>query len=188
MKLLKSQNCYQCSVFGVEEREYEYQGQTFQRSVVTHPGAVVIIPETEDGSLFLVRQFRQATGKELFEFPAGTLETSEEPLACARREVQEECGMRAASVEQLGTLYPAPGFCNEIQHVFLARNLSPVQQNLDEDEFLEPRTVSVTEIFALLEQDDVIDGKTLASFVLYLRHLMKRKESRPELLTDIFGS
>ena len=95
--------------------------RTVVRQVVKHPGAVVIMPQLEDGRLLVIAQYRFAVGETVLEFPAGTLEPGEAPLACARRELIEETGYRADHWHALGTIYSSPGFCDERQHLFLAR-------------------------------------------------------------------
>jgi ADP-ribose pyrophosphatase len=112
-------------------------GRTVVRQVVKHPGAVVIMPQLADGRLLLIAQYRFAVGETLLEFPAGTLEPGEAPLACARRELIEETGYRAEHWRPLGVTYPSPGYCDEQQHLFMATGLVPEHAAGDEDEVLE---------------------------------------------------
>lgn len=108
--------------------------------VVEHPGAVAIVPLFDDHSVLLVRQYRHAIGEWLLEIPAGRCEPGEALEATARRELEEEAGLRARTVEALASFYPAPGFCSERITLFLARGLSPVAEGrapLDPDEELE---------------------------------------------------
>ena len=100
-------------------------GRTVVRQVVKHPGAVVILPQLADGRLLPIAQYRCAVGETVLEFPAGTLEPGEAPLACARRELIEETGYRADHWHALGTIYSSPGFCDERLHLFLASGLVP---------------------------------------------------------------
>jgi ADP-ribose pyrophosphatase len=139
-------------------------GRKLCKHSVRHPGAVVIIPRQQDGSLLMVHQYRHAVGKHLLEFPAGTLEPTEPPLACAQRELIEEVGHRAGHWRELGTILPAPGFCDEIQHCFLAENLTPEAGELDEDEFIEVRVTTVADLETAIAEMHISDGKTLALF------------------------
>ncbi len=139
-------------------------GSRVPKYSVRHPGAVVIIPRRADGSLLMVHQYRHAVGKHLLEFPAGTLEPGEPPLGCAQRELAEEVNHRADRWQELGTLHPAPGFCDEVQHCFLAEDLSPADGETDPDEFIEVRVTTVSELEAAIADARVDDGKTLALF------------------------
>ena len=119
---------YQGRVFDLVEEEILLEsGRQTRFARVVHPGAVVIIPRLGARTLLLIRQYRHAVGKTILEFPAGTLDAGEDPLTCARREIAEETGHIAARWQQLGTIYPAPGFCSETQHLFLADDLAPEQ-------------------------------------------------------------
>jgi ADP-ribose pyrophosphatase len=143
-------------------------GKAVDRTVVRHNGAAIIVPQDSDGSLLMVRQYRYAPDKTLLEFPAGTLEPGEAPLACAQREIQEEAGCAASEWIALGVVHPAPGFCDEVQHAFLARGLTPAQAPLDEDEIIEVERHSPAEIERMIAGGEITDGKTLAVY-LYLK-------------------
>jgi len=94
-------------------------------TIVRHPGAVGVVALQPDGRVALVRQYRHAVGRDLLEIPAGRLEPGEDPRRAALRELEEETGLRADSLESLGSFFPAPGFCSEELHLFLARELAP---------------------------------------------------------------
>jgi ADP-ribose pyrophosphatase len=100
-------------------------GREQRLTLVEHPGAVAIAARFEDGRLALVRQYRHAARRWMLEVPAGRLEPGEDPLAAARRELEEETGLRAERWRRLQSFYPAPGFCTERLHLFLAEGLSP---------------------------------------------------------------
>ena len=151
--------------FSFVEEEYQLDDgriQTFDK--VEHPGAVVILPVSNDGNVVLLRQYRQALRKEILELPAGTLEPGEDPLFCAKRELAEEIGSAARSWLDLGTLYPAPGFCDELQYCYLARDLSPESADKDADEVLEPVFYSVAEVETAIRNNTFCDAKSLALF------------------------
>lgn len=151
---------YECSKFYVEEQLFP--SGSSKRFVVRHPGAAVFLPITDVGSVLLVRQHRTALGRELLEAPAGTLEAGEDPLACAQREIQEEVGMKAERWDSLGTLYPAPGFCDEVQHLFIARDLTPSSLPADDDEAITVVEMTQREILAAVSASELFDTKTLA--------------------------
>ncbi len=167
LKNLNTNVTYRGGVLTVEEQEvFLPSGKVRTHITVRHPGAVVIVPRTESGSIVFTRQYRHSIGREILELPAGTLEHGELPEHCARREIQEEVKLSAAVWTKLGTLYPAPGFCDEIQHCFLAEVLSPSSLPLDEDELLVPHELSAEEIQAAVTSGQIQDAKTLACLML----------------------
>jgi ADP-ribose pyrophosphatase len=137
-------------------------GHKFSREIVTHPGAVVILPIADASSVFMIHQFRHAIETDLLEFPAGTLEPGEDPLECAKRELAEEIGMKANKWIPLGILYPAPGFCNEKQYCYAALELSPYTLPGDDDELIQVEKVSIVDIYARVSSGKFCDGKSLA--------------------------
>ncbi|MBN8549570.1 MAG: NUDIX hydrolase [Deltaproteobacteria bacterium] len=167
LRVLGSQILCKGPKFYVLREELELPGGkgTKQRDSVMHPGAAVFAPQLADGRLVLVRQYRYAMKAQVLEFPAGTLDSNEDPLACAQREIQEEVGLRAEEWLPLGTSIPAPGICNEVQHFYLARNLSDSRLAGDEDEDIEVVKMSVREVEAALTAGEIQDGKTMALFL-----------------------
>jgi len=139
-------------------------GKIVSRDIVRHPGAVVIIPQQADEAFLLLRQFRFALGCEILEFPAGTLELHEPPLNCAQREIREEVKHSATNWTPLGEFYPAPGFCDEIQHGFLARNLSLAPKEQDEDEVFSVVKMTRIEVEKAILSGALRDNKSIAVF------------------------
>lgn len=158
---------YRAKVLEVVEQQLTFDtGHVTTHTTVRHPGAVVILPRCDDGSLLLVRQYRHALGRTLLEFPAGTLERGEEPLRCAQREIIEETKHRAEHWQPLGQLFPAPGFCDEAQHLFFASGLSPANGDEDDDEILSVVTMQPAELEAAIRCGELCDAKSIA---IYLR-------------------
>ena len=139
-------------------------GRTVVRQVVKHPGAVVIMPQLEDGRLLLIAQYRFAVGETLLEFPAGTLEPGEAPLECARRELIEETGYRAEHWRALGVTYPSPGYCDEQQRLFMATGLVPEHAAADEDEIIEVKGLTVQEVERSIADGRLVDAKSIAAY------------------------
>lgn len=137
-------------------------GNTAQHLTVQHPGAVVVLPRDAEGRLILVRQYRHSMRKTILEAPAGALEKGEDALVCAQREIREEIGERADRWQNLGQLYPTPGFCNEIQYLYLASDLTPDRIAGDDDEFIEVERYTFNEVMALIKSGELSDGKTLS--------------------------
>jgi ADP-ribose pyrophosphatase len=139
-------------------------GHEVNRLTVKHPGAVLMAPLANDGKLVMVRQYRHPLRSMLLEFPAGTLEKGEDPEACARRELAEETGFAAAEWTDLGVQYPLPGYCDELQHCFFARSLSPMKAEGDEDEIIEVVTLTPAEFERASAAGDMIDAKSVSIY------------------------
>lgn len=148
-------------------------GRWFDREVVRHPGAVVILPLLDDGRVVLLRNFRPAVERELIELPAGTCEPGESLVETARRELAEETGYHAARLDLLMAFYPSPGILDEQMHIFVARELTPGPSRLDAGEHLQPFVADWDEITALLCEKRIEDAKTLA-VLLYWRFVENR--------------
>lgn len=144
-------------------------GREATREVVEHPGAVAILPVTDDGRLILVRQFRYAIGREIVEVPAGTREPGEPDEVTAVRELREEVGVEADKVELLARYFISPGWCNEQIAVFRATGLREVGAQPDQDEVIELVTISPDDLPALIASGDIADAKTITAILLYRR-------------------
>jgi len=138
-----------------------------EREIVEHPGAVAIVAVDEEGCVTLVRQLREPTRRRLVELPAGTAEPGEEPLATARREVREECGLTGGEWRELASFWMTPGFCRERMHLFAAEGLVRGEAAPADDEELEIVRWPLAEIDSHLAE--IEDAKTLAGLLLYLR-------------------
>lgn len=141
-------------------------GTPARREVVQHPGAVAILPMLDDRRVVLLRQFRQPAGEVLWEVPAGTLHPGEAPADCARRELIEEIGYAAGSLEPLTSMYVAPGYTSEIIHLFVARDLRPAPPNLDHDERLHPVVLDLDQVHAMIATSEIRDAKTICAVLL----------------------
>jgi ADP-ribose pyrophosphatase len=127
----------------------------------------VILPILDDGRVVLIRNYRAAVGQTLIELPAGTLETGEDPADTARRELEEETGYRAASLQRLHGFWMSPGILNERMHLYVARGLTTVPRNLDPGEEIEPLVVAWDEAVRLASDRQIEDAKTLVALLLY---------------------
>jgi ADP-ribose pyrophosphatase len=136
-------------------------GTQATREYVIHPGAVMVIPLLDDGRLVLERQFRYPMGKVMIEFPAGKLDTGEDPLVCAKRELLEETGYSAREWARAGLLHPVISYSTEFIDIWFARGLALNQRQLDEGEFLEVFTATPAELLGWCRDGEVTDAKTL---------------------------
>lgn len=148
-------------------------GRRFDREVVRHPGAVVILPLLDDGRVVLLRNYRPTVERLLIELPAGTCEPGEPLIETARRELAEETGFQAEQLDPLMAFYPSPGIIDEQMHVFVARKLTPGTQRLDSGEHLQPFVADWNEIASLLDAKRIEDAKTL-TVLLYWRFVASR--------------
>jgi len=146
----------------------------FTRDIVRHPGAVAVVPVTDDGDVLLLRQYRGAIDRELLEIPAGTRDVEgEPPEETARRELLEEVGVHARQIEPLATMYNSPGFCDEETLLFLARGLDPGDRapHGPEESYMEVVTVSWDDIDGMIATGELSDGQTLLGLLLARRLL-----------------
>ena len=131
----KSNVLYEGKVFDLKVDEIEYEtGSNGIREVALHPGGAVAVPVTNEGMIVMVEQFRYPFQKKLLELPAGKLDKGEDPMRCAVRELEEETGYKPGDVEKLGEISTAPGYCTEILHLYLMRDLKEGNHNREEGE------------------------------------------------------
>lgn len=139
-------------------------GRRFELDIVHHPGGAVIVPLRDDGQVCLLRQYRHAVGGEIWEVPAGCIDAEDSsPLQAARRELREETGLTAASWQDLGALWPSPGFCDERLAVFLARELSQSTPMIAEDEVIQVHWLPLPRAVAMAAQGEISDAKSVAA-------------------------
>jgi ADP-ribose pyrophosphatase len=148
-------------------------GRYVEKGIIEHPGAVVLIPLQDDGTVYMLRQYRLALDETILELPAGTRGWEEPWLACAQRELREETGYRAASLTPLGSVWPAPGYSDEQLRFYLARELSrdPLQPDFDEIIDLQPLSLPRLEVMAHAGQ--LQDAKSIVGILraaIYLRN------------------
>ena len=166
-ELLKSEVLMKGRTFAIrQDRLKTPDGRETKLEIIEHGGSAVIIPIGENGNMLLVRQYRHATGQDLLELPAGTLDDDEEPEACAARELREETGMAAGVLTKLGDFYLAPGYSTEFMVVYLATELNPDPLEADADEFLSVEAVPVREAIKMAERGEMPDAKSLAALFL----------------------
>jgi ADP-ribose pyrophosphatase len=136
-------------------------GITVDLEVVRHPGAAAVVPLKHDGTVLLIRQFRHAAGGFIYEIPAGKLHPGEDPTVCAARELEEEIGYRAGRLDLLSSIFTAPGFTDEVIHIYKATELTTGRQHLDRDEILEIIEVSLLESIRMIEAGTIRDAKSI---------------------------
>ena len=143
-------------------------GNIVKWDFIGHKGAAAVVAVNEEGKLLMVRQYRNALDRETLEIPAGGLNSIDEPTdVAAARELEEETGYQAGKLELLITIRTTVAFCNEKIDVYVATDLKPSRQNLDEDEFIGVETYSIEELAQMVYDCKIQDGKTVASLMAY---------------------
>lgn len=141
---------------------------------IHHDGAAAVVAVADDGKLLMVRQYRNALKRETLEIPAGKLDDPNEPkIECAYRELEEETGFRCEKLEYLMSLNTTVAFCDEAIDIFVARNLIPSQQNLDEDEVINVEAWELEDLEELIWNGKMTDAKTVAAITAYARKYRK---------------
>jgi len=149
-------------------------GITVELEVVRHPGAAAMVPLKDDGTVVLIRQFRHAAGGFIYEIPAGKLQPGEDPTVCAARELEEEIGYRSGRLELLSSIFTAPGFTDEVIHIYKATELTAGRQHLDRDEVLEVIEMPLSEAMSMIETGAIRDAKSIVGLqAVYLRSVTR---------------
>ncbi|EGA71254.1 ADP-ribose pyrophosphatase [Vibrio sinaloensis DSM 21326] len=147
----------------IEEPHTLPNGKTIQHTTISHPGATVILPITDDGNIIIINQYRPSLKKWLLELPAGTIENAEHIEECAKRELEEETGFSAHELFSLGQVTPLAGFCDEIQYLYVAKGLEKTCRfECDEDEVIEVLALSLQELEQKIINGEITDAKTIA--------------------------
>lgn len=163
---------YQGSILKFYEDTILANGHIAHWDFIHHIGAAAVVPVTKEGKILMVRQYRNALDRYTLEVPAGALDTADEPkIDCAHRELEEETGFKTEieNLEFLVRVNTTVAFCDEAIDIFVARNLVPSKQNLDEEECIEVEEWTVKELEEKIFQGEITDGKTIAAILAYAR-------------------
>lgn len=145
-------------------------GRRGYRTIVEHSGSVAVVPVLDEGRLLMIKQFRLAAGETIWEIPAGHIEEGEDAEACAKRELEEETGFRAGSVERLFEAYLSPGSSTELMRFYLATGLERTKQMTEDDEIIRVEAVEVDRVMRMIASNEIRDAKSIAA-VAYLHSL-----------------
>ena len=141
-------------------------GTTTDVEFIEHPGAAAVIPFLDDSRILLLKQYRHALKKHIWEIPAGTLDPREEILSCAKRELIEETGYSANGWHKLGEITPVPGYSAERIHLYLATGLQPAEQHLDEDEIIRVQEVEFKDALDMIAKGVIQEAKSIAGLLM----------------------
>lgn len=161
-----SKRIYEGSIINLRVDTLKNSHGTCTRAVVEHNGGVVIAAQPEPDKVILIKQYRYSIDEELYELPAGRIEIGEDPFPCAQRELIEETGYKAETWKPLLQMYTAPGFCDEILHLYLATDLTFVGKNLDHDEETDVHILTVKQAWQMAQEGKIRDAKTVAGIGL----------------------
>jgi ADP-ribose pyrophosphatase len=177
-KLIEKQVIYTGVKLRLELHQLEDQetNRRFQREVVVHPGAVVVLGLLDDGRVLLIRNRRYAVDQILLELPAGTLEKKEDPMNCAGRELLEETGYLARRLKPIGTYFTSPGILSEKMYAFAAYDLKKQATALEEGEEIELEPRDLDEAIGMIGDGRIQDGKTIATLLTFDRFYRRREE------------
>ena len=165
---LKRELKYQGTILKIYEDTVIANGHEAHWDFIHHDGAAAVLPVTDDGKILMVRQYRNALDRETLEIPAGKLDDPKEPkIQCAYRELEEETGYRSEHLEYLMSLNTTVAFCDEAIDIFVARDLIPSHQHLDEDEVIEVEAWELKDLLQLIYEGKMTDGKTVAAISTY---------------------
>jgi ADP-ribose pyrophosphatase len=158
---------YRGRVFDMQVERFrdEADAREFDIELVRHNGGACALPVEADGRVVLVRQYRYPLEHEVLEVPAGRIEPGDDPAATAARELEEEAGLRAGRLEPLGSILPAPGYSTERVWIYLARDLTPIPQRLEEDERVEVVRLTLDEALAAVAAGEIDDAKTVVALL-----------------------
>jgi ADP-ribose pyrophosphatase len=173
-KLKESKEIYKGRIIDLRVDEIQYGNGTIgYREVAAHPGGAAVVA-LKDGKIILVSQFRYPLNKTIYELPAGKLDHSEDPVECAKRELEEETGYISESLIKLGEIVSTPGFCDERLHLFLAKELKPGKINHEEGEYgMKTHYFTLGEIEEKIVNGEIIDAKTICAIYLAKKYLVK---------------
>ena len=176
-KALESNYIYQGKILNLRVDTLRLpSGRLTQREIIEHEPCVAMVALDAAGNVLLVRQPREAVGKELLEIPAGKIEPGESPRECLERELREETGYSPGEVEELGGFYTSPGFCSEYIHLYLVRNPRPSGESPDPDEISELVRLPLKRVPELIASGELCDAKSIAGLILTIWRLRERGE------------
>lgn len=161
---------YTGTILKIYEDTVMANGHEAHWDFIHHDGAAAVVAVDDEGYLLMVRQYRNALDRETLEIPAGKLDAPGEPkIECAYRELEEETGYRCEHLEYLMSMNTTVAFCDEFIDIFVARNLIPSKQNLDEDEVIHVERWKLEDLLELIYSGKMTDAKTTAAILAYAR-------------------
>ena len=166
VKVISKKDIFRGKVIDLSLETVIFPKRKVEMESIAHPGGAAVVPLLPDGSVVLIRQYRHCVGDTIWEIPAGRLEPGERPLDCAKRELEEEVGYKAAQIRALTEIYSAPAYCTEIISIFLATGLTPSVQRLDDDEIIKVVILPLEGAVKKVRAGEIKDAKTVVGLLL----------------------
>lgn len=171
MKLIESKELLHTSIFQVtQDRAIDPEGFEIKRAIIQHNGSAVMMAVDDKRRVLLVRQYRLPARDYLWELPAGRVDPGENVLQAARRELREETGFRATRWQKLASFFVSPGFLAEKMTIYLATGLKSGEQQPMEDERIEMKWFTPSEVDAMIQHGQIKDAKTMVGFMTWQRY------------------
>ena len=165
-KTLETERIYEGRIINLRKDKVTVINGTSYREIVEHNGGAVLLAITDDGKMVMVRQYRHAAERVMFEVPAGKIDPGENPLETAKRELKEETGYTAANVEFVTKFYTSVGFSNELLYLYLCTGLTPGETDFDDNEALDIELWDIDELLDMVLRDEINDAKTQIAILL----------------------
>ena len=175
---ISSERVYDGRILNVDrERIVNPDGNELDLEIIRHPGAAAVVPvltrlDAPDPTILLIKQYRYAAGGEIWEIPAGVLESGEAPETCARRELREETGGTTSNLRHLTTIFTTPGFTDEVIHLFLAMDIEFGSPNHQPDESIELASMPMSQVLAMIKNGKMMDSKSISALLYVSRFLI----------------
>lgn len=167
-KTIDSEIVYRGPVFNVRKHRVKTVSGESYRDIVEHNGGVSMIAVTDEGKIIMERQYRKALEREVLEVPAGKIDPGEDPLVAAVREIREETGWVPGDTRLLTVFNPSCGYAQEMIHVYIMKNLTPAEKELDEDEDIDILYYTADELIEMIMANKIVDAKTIIG-IMYAR-------------------
>jgi len=166
IKTLNRKDIFKGKVIDLSVDTVFFPKQQVEMERINHPGGSAVVPLLSDGSVVLIKQYRHCIGDTIWEIPAGRLEPDENHLDCARRELVEEAGFKATNIRKLTEIYSAPAYCTEVIYVFIATELTPDKQKLEDDEIIKVVRLPFAKAIEKVKMGEITDAKTVVGLLL----------------------
>lgn len=174
-RTMKSERIYDGKILSLKIETVELPNRKYsKREIIEHEAAAAVVAMTDNDEIVMVKQYRKAIDKIIYELPAGLLDLNESPKDAAIRELKEETGYITNDIEYLLEFYPSPGFCTEKIYIFAAENLTLGEKNLDPDEFVECENIPYEKALRMIMLGEIVDGKTITGILTYNQLRRKR--------------
>lgn len=174
-KTISSERIYEGAIINLRRDEVTVQNGTSYREIIEHNGGAVLAAVTDEGKMVMVRQYRKPAGRVMLEVPAGKIDSGEEPLSAAIRELKEETGYTATEVKFMTSFYPSVGYSEEVLYLYLCTGLEPGEPDPDENEAIDIEEMDVEDLFSMIMKGRINDAKTLVAVMMVREEIASGK-------------